>query len=45
MMPKIYSKYPMVKYLRKEALPTALCPGCGGGTVLNAFANAMNQLK
>jgi len=45
MMPKIYSKYPMVKYLRKEALPTALCPGCGGGTVLNAFANAIDQLK
>ena len=44
-MPEIYSKYPMVKYLRKEALPTALCPGCGGGTVLNAFANAVDQLK
>ncbi|WP_010477752.1 2-oxoacid:ferredoxin oxidoreductase subunit beta [Thermococcus zilligii] len=42
---EIYSKYPLIKYLRKEALPTALCPGCGGGTVLNAFANAVDQLK
>ncbi len=42
---KIYSKYDKVKYLRKEALPTALCPGCGGGTVLNAFANALDELK
>ncbi len=42
---KIYSKYDKVKYLRKEALPTALCPGCGGGTVLNAFANALDELN
>ena len=41
---KIYSKYDKVEYLRKEALPTALCPGCGGGTVLNAFANALDEL-
>ncbi|WP_048151875.1 2-oxoacid:ferredoxin oxidoreductase subunit beta [Palaeococcus ferrophilus] len=41
---KIYTKYDMAKYLRKEALPTALCPGCGGGTVLNAFANAVDEL-
>ncbi|HIP74909.1 MAG TPA: 2-oxoacid:ferredoxin oxidoreductase subunit beta [Thermococcus paralvinellae] len=39
------TKYKMARYLRKEALPTALCPGCGGGTVLNAFANAIDQLK
>ncbi|MDK2914306.1 MAG: 2-oxoglutarate/2-oxoacid ferredoxin oxidoreductase subunit beta [Thermococcaceae archaeon] len=45
MAKEIYSRYPMVKYLRKEALPTALCPGCGGGTVLNAFANAVDQLR
>jgi len=45
MVRKIYSTYPMVKYLRQEALPTALCPGCGGGTVLNAFANAVDALK
>jgi len=44
-MEKIHTKYDMAKYLRKEALPTALCPGCGGGTVLNAFANAVDQLK
>ncbi len=45
MAKEIYSTYPMVKYLRREALPTALCPGCGGGTVLNAFANAVDGLK
>ena len=44
MAKEIYTKYKMAKYLRKEALPTALCPGCGGGTVLNAFANAIDQL-
>ncbi len=44
-MAEIASRYPMIKYLRKEALPTALCPGCGGGTVLNAFANAVDELK
>ncbi len=41
---RISSTYPMVRYLRREALPTALCPGCGGGTVLNAFANAVDDL-
>jgi len=45
MAKQIYTKYEMARYLRKEALPTALCPGCGGGTVLNAFANAIDQLK
>ncbi len=40
----IQSKYDMINYLRKEALPSPLCPGCGGGTVLNAFANAVDQL-
>jgi len=45
MAKQIYTKYKMAKYLRVEALPTALCPGCGGGTVLNAFANAIDQLK
>jgi len=45
MADRIASTYPMVKYLRREALPTALCPGCGGGTVLNAFANAVDDLK
>lgn len=35
----------LLKYLRKEILPTTHCPGCGGGQVLNAFVNAMDELK
>jgi 2-oxoglutarate ferredoxin oxidoreductase subunit beta len=38
-------KYRMRKYLREEFLPTTMCPGCGGGTVLNAFTNALEQLS
>ncbi|WP_230972302.1 2-oxoacid:ferredoxin oxidoreductase subunit beta [Archaeoglobus neptunius] len=37
-------KYRMLKYLREEVLPTTMCPGCGGGTVLNVFANAIDEL-
>jgi len=33
------------KYLRKEALPTPFCPGCGCGTVLNIFVHAIDELK
>ena len=32
------------KYLRKKALPTIFCPGCGHGTVLNAFLRAVDQM-
>ncbi|KIX13320.1 thiamine pyrophosphate-dependent enzyme [Dethiosulfatarculus sandiegensis] len=32
------------KYLRKSALPTIYCPGCGHGTVLNAFVRAIDEL-
>jgi len=32
------------KYLRKSALPTIFCPGCGHGTVLNAFLRAVDDL-
>ena len=32
------------KYLRKEALPSIFCPGCGDGIVLNAFIRAVEQL-
>jgi len=38
------SKYRMLKYLRQEVLPTTMCLGCGGGTVLNIFANAVDEL-
>jgi 2-oxoglutarate ferredoxin oxidoreductase subunit beta len=32
------------KYLRKSALPTIFCPGCGHGTVLNAFLRVIDDL-
>lgn len=32
------------KYLRKSALPTIFCPGCGHGTVLNAFIRVIDDL-
>ena len=32
------------KYLRKSALPTIFCPGCGHGTVLNTFLKAIDDL-
>ena len=33
------------KYLRKSALPTIFCPGCGHGTVLNAFLRVIDDLE
>ncbi len=33
------------KYLRFEILPTAFCPGCGCGTVLNAFVQALDEME
>ncbi len=38
-------KQPMLRYLRQEILPTTFCQGCGGGTVLNCFARAVDQLE
>jgi 2-oxoglutarate ferredoxin oxidoreductase subunit beta len=32
------------KYLRKSALPTIFCSGCGHGTVLNAFLRAIDEM-
>jgi 2-oxoglutarate/2-oxoacid ferredoxin oxidoreductase subunit beta len=32
------------KYIRKSALPSIFCPGCGHGTVLNAFLRAVDSL-
>lgn len=32
------------KYLRKSALPTIFCPGCGHGTILNAFLHAIDDM-
>ncbi len=35
----------LLKYLRQEIMPTTFCVGCGGGTVLNAFATAIDEMK
>ena len=32
------------KYLRKRALPSIFCSGCGHGTVLNAFLRVVDEL-
>ncbi len=32
------------KYLRKSALPTIFCPGCGDGTILNAMLRVVEKL-
>jgi 2-oxoglutarate/2-oxoacid ferredoxin oxidoreductase subunit beta len=34
----------LLRYLRREILPTTFCVGCGGGTVLNAFAHAVDEM-
>jgi 2-oxoglutarate ferredoxin oxidoreductase subunit beta len=34
----------LLHYLRREILPTTFCVGCGGGTVLNAFAHAVDEM-
>ncbi|TYB31100.1 MAG: 2-oxoacid:ferredoxin oxidoreductase subunit beta [Candidatus Mcinerneyibacterium aminivorans] len=34
-----------LKYIRKEVFPTAFCPGCGHGILLNAFVNALGELN
>jgi 2-oxoglutarate ferredoxin oxidoreductase subunit beta len=34
----------LLKFLRQEILPTTFCPGCGCGTVLNTFAQAVDDL-
>lgn len=35
----------LTKYLRTETLPTAFCPGCGCGTVLNIFCHVIEEMK
>ncbi|MFT4933233.1 MAG: 2-oxoglutarate ferredoxin oxidoreductase subunit beta, partial [Natronomonas sp.] len=34
--------YELLPYLRGDQLPHTMCPGCGGGTVLNTFAKAVD---
>ncbi|MFB6082043.1 MAG: thiamine pyrophosphate-dependent enzyme [Halanaeroarchaeum sp.] len=38
------SGYAMLEYLRQDQLPHTMCPGCGGGTVLNTFAATVDDL-
>jgi 2-oxoglutarate ferredoxin oxidoreductase subunit beta len=40
----IPSQHRLLPYLRQEILPTTFCVGCGGGTVLNAFAHAVDEM-
>ena len=35
----------LLKYLRREILPTTHCPGCGCGQVLNAYVHALDDLQ
>ncbi|MCU0725491.1 MAG: thiamine pyrophosphate-dependent enzyme [Planctomycetes bacterium] len=37
--------HPLSKYLRWEIMPTTHCPGCGGGQVLRAFIQALDDLS
>ena len=37
-------KHKHLKYLRTEILPTAFCPGCGCGTILNIFVNVIDEM-
>ncbi len=36
---------PLRRYVRPGLLPTIFCMGCGGGTVLNAFCRAVDELS
>ena len=38
------TRHPLLKRLREEILPTVFCAGCGGGTVLNVYAHAIEEL-
>lgn len=33
-----------LKYLRRDRLPTMFCPGCGIGTVMTSFAQAVDEV-
>jgi len=37
--------HPNIKFLRRDALPHGLCPGCGCGQILNYFLYAIDELK
>ncbi len=38
------ARHRLLHYLREEVLPTTFCVGCGGGTVLNAFTHAIDEM-
>lgn len=38
------SKHRLMDYVREEIMPHRFCPGCGCGTVLNVFTNAVEGL-
>lgn len=38
-------RHRLLRYLRGGILPTTFCVGCGGGTVLNAFAHAVDEMR
>ena len=38
-------KQRMEKYLRLNIFPTAFCPGCGCGTILNVFIHTLDKLN
>ena len=31
-------------YLREDRLPHIFCPGCGNGTIMNAFIKGINEI-
>jgi 2-oxoglutarate ferredoxin oxidoreductase subunit beta len=35
----------LLNLLRRDILPTTFCVGCGGGTVLNSFAHAVDEMR
>lgn len=37
--------HPSIKYMRKDRLPHIFCSGCGIGTVINCFTNALDKLN
>jgi len=38
-------KHPSLNYMREEVLPTAFCPGCYNGIVMNALFEAFRELN
>ena len=39
------ARHHLMSYIREEIMPHRFCPGCGCGTVLNVFANAIDNLQ